>query len=342
MAVDDPVIEWLLEGDAAIRWQVMRDLLDAPAKDWERERRRTVDTGWTAELIAQQGAEGEWPKGRWTASTWTLLLLVACGLPEDYPAARVPLERLLGRFMHPDEDVDGAFLLRRVDLCHLGFWLGLGAYFLGGDPRLGALGEALLDAQLDDGGWNCHVRNRPATRHSSFHTTFNVLEGLRIASARGAIPEGLFREAEGRAAEFMLRHRLFRSDRTGEVISDRFTHLTYPWHWHYTVLRGLDYLRLTPAIDDERLEDAIALLRERRKPNGRWPLQKRIPGTLLFEMEKPGGESRWNTMRALRILRRRDGDGRRPRPRPRSSPERGKVVREALPPERCQSVGNAL
>jgi hypothetical protein len=150
------------------------------------------------------------------------------------------------------------------------------------------------------------VRNRPATRHSSFHTTFNVLEGLRLAAARGAIPEPRFREAVARAAELMLQHRLFRSDRTGVVISERFAHLTYPWHWHYTVLRGLDYLRLTPAIGDERIEEAIELLRERRKPNGRWPLQKRIPGTLLVEMEKPGGESRWNTLRALRILRRRD------------------------------------
>jgi hypothetical protein len=163
-----------------------------------------------------------------------------------------------------------------------------------------------MDAQLADGGWNCHMRNRPSTRHSSFHTTFNVLEALRIASARGAVSKRDFRDAEGRALEFMLAHRLYRSDRTGEVIADRFTHLTYPWHWHYTVLRGLDYLRLTPAIGDERLEDPIQLLRDRRKPNGRWPLQKRIPGTLLVEMEKPGTESRWNTLRALRVLRSRD------------------------------------
>ena len=95
-----------------------------------------------------------------------------------------------------------------------------------------------------------------------------------------------------------------RQDRA--VITDRFTHLTYPWHWHYTVLRGLDYMRLTPAIDDERADDPIQLLRDRRKPNGRWPLQKRIPGTLLVEMEKPGTDSRWNTLRALRVLRRRD------------------------------------
>ena len=151
------------------------------------------------------------------------------------------------------------------------------------------------------------MRNRPATSHGSFHTTFNVLENARPAAAKGLVSKRAFHEAEARAVEFMLAHRMYRSDRTGDVISERFTHLTYPWHWHYTVLRGLDYLRLTRAISDERLADSIEVLRERRKPNGRWPLQKRIPGTLLVEMEKPGRDSRWNTLRALRILRRRDG-----------------------------------
>jgi hypothetical protein len=303
---DNSFIEWLLAGDPVIRWQVMRDLLDEPPKTWEAERRRTVDGGWVAEMLERQAPDGSWPKGRWTDSVWALLLLMACGLPENHPSARASVEQLLGRFMPLGEEVDGGFLLKRVDLCHLGFWLGLGAYFLRGDARLAPLGEAVLRAQFDDGGWNCHMRNRPSTRHSSFHTTFNVLEGLRIAAERGAVAEDVFREAEARAVEFMLAHRLYRSDRTGDVIADRFTHLTYPWHWHYRVLRGLDYLRLTPAIDDERLEDPIQLLRDRRKPNGRWPLQKRIPGTLLVEMEKPGTESRWNTLRALRILRRRD------------------------------------
>jgi hypothetical protein len=119
------------------------------------------------------------------------------------------------------------------------------------------------------------------------------------------VPAAAFQDAEARAAELMLEHRLYRSDHTGEVISERFTQLTYPWHWHYTFLRGLDYLRLTPAIKDERVGDPIELLESTRKPNGRWPLQKRIPGTLLVEMEKPGQESRWNTLRALRVLRAR-------------------------------------
>ena len=310
MRSSDGVIEWLLAGDPVIRWQTMRDLLDEPAEIWEAERARAVETGWVADLLARQRPDGEWPKGRWTDSTWTLLLLVACGLAEDHPAATAPVERLLGRFMPPGAEVDGAFMLKRVDLCHLGFWLGLGAHFLSGDERLPPLAEAVVAAQFDDGGWNCHMRNHPRTHHSSFHTTFNVLENLRIASARGVVAERTLRDAEARALEFMLAHRLYRSDETGEVITERFTHLTYPWHWHYTVLRGLDYMRLTPEIDDPRLDDPIQLLRDQRKPNGRWPLQKRIPGTLLVEMERPGGDSRWNTLRALRILRAR-GDEQR-------------------------------
>jgi hypothetical protein len=299
------VVDWLLEGDPAIRWQVMRDLLDEPRETWERERQRTLEQGWVAELLTRRGPDGEWPAGRWTASTWTLLLLVALGVPERHPAARPALIGLLDRFIPPDEEVDGAFLLKRVDLCHLAFWLGLGAYFLDDDPRLTPLAEAILSAQFDDGGWNCHMRNHPHKKHSSFHTTFNVLENVRIAVDQGVLESAAFEDAEAGAAELMLAHHLYRSDRTGEVISDRFTHLTYPWHWHYTYLRGLDYLRLTPAIDDARLDDPLELLESQRKPNGRWPLQKRIPGNLLVEMEKPGGDSRWTTLRALRVLRSR-------------------------------------
>jgi hypothetical protein len=201
------------------------------------------------------------------------------------------------------ESVDAEYLLERVDLCHIGFWVGLGAYFRGGDERVAVFADAVLRAQFADGGWNCQMRNKPHTRHSSFNTTFNVLENLRIAAERGVVDGDAFREAETRALEFMLVHRLYRSHRTGGIARERFTHLTYPWHWHYTFLRGLDYLRLTPAIHDGRAKDALELLRSRRRPNGRWPLQKRIAGTLLVEMEKPGGESRWNTLRALRILR---------------------------------------
>ncbi|MGN6796632.1 MAG: hypothetical protein ACTHKS_00630 [Gaiellaceae bacterium] len=302
-AGNDDVLAWLLEGDPAIRWQVMRDLLDAPAADWEAERARTVDNGWVAELLAFQGRDGEWPKGRWGASVWTLLLLVAFGIPERHRCAERPLDRLLGRFMEQGERTDPAFLLERVDLCHLGFWLGLGAHFVPDDPRLRPVADAVLAAQYEDGGWNCQMRNYPDRLHSSFNTTFNVLENLRLATEHGVVDWQTFKNAESRAVEFMLAHGLYRSDKTGEVIAERFTHLTYPWHWHYTVLRGLDYLRLTSKLADERLDDPVQLLVDQRRPNGRWPLHKRIPGNLLVEFEKPRSDSRWNTLRALRVLR---------------------------------------
>ena len=101
----------------------------------------------------------------------------------------------------------------------------------------------------------------------------------------------------------MLSHRMYRSDHTGEVISERFTHLTYPWHWHYTVLRGLDYLRLTPAISDKRLADAIELLRETQAERAVAAAEAH-PRNAARRDGEPGTDSRWNTLRALRILQR--------------------------------------
>lgn len=308
-SASDPVVAWLLEGDPAIRWQVMRDLLDEPAVAWRAEQRRTVKIGWVAQLLALQETDGNWREGRWTDSVWTLLLLMALGLPEDHPAPRAPVQGIIGRLMPPGQPVDRKVLLTRMDLCHLGFWLGLGSTYLAGDPRLPPLAETIVSVQLADGGWNCHIRNRPSTTHSSFHTTLNILENLRIGNACGVVERAAFIASEEKAIAFLLAHRLYRSHTTGEVADHRFALLTYPWHWHYNALRGMDYLRITPALGDERASDAVALLRSARRPNGRWPLQSRIPGTLLVEMEKPGGESRWNTLRALRILRALDSIG---------------------------------
>jgi hypothetical protein len=144
--------DWLLDGDPAIRWQVLRDLLDEPPEVWEAERRRVADTGWVADMLEHRRPRGDWPKGRWTDVPWSLLLLMACGLPEDQAGARADTDRVLSRFIAAREEVDGALLLKRVDLCHLGFWLGLGSYFLPGDPRLPGLAETVVSAQLDDGG----------------------------------------------------------------------------------------------------------------------------------------------------------------------------------------------
>lgn len=304
MRIDPKVLDWLLGGDPAIRWQVMRDLQEEPEAVWRSERDRLPEAGWGAEFLRHQLRDGSWLKGRWTETTWTLLLLVECGM-------RV-LERLsraadlqLSKLMPPGRPVERRLLRERLDLCHVGFWLRFGSAFLPDDERLTAMSEVLFELQMADGGWNCRIRSDPKVTHSSFHTTLNVLEGLREAAGAGAVPRPRFEAAEARALEFLLAHRLYKSHRTGAVIDERMTRLTFPSHWHYTVLRGLDYVRTTPHVRDSRLRDAFDLIESRRKSNGRWPVEGRIPGITFFDMEKPGSDSRWNTLRALRVLKAR-------------------------------------
>jgi hypothetical protein len=301
MKAQDRVVDWLMEGDPVIRWQAMRDLSSQSEIIWRAERQRTVQEGWGARFLEYLRPDGTWPLGRWTDTVWTLLTLIDCGLPADYPPLRDAAQRFLDRHLTPERARDEKWLRQRMDLCHLGFWVRIGAYFLGSDPRLALVAQTALRLQLPDGGWNCRVRTDPQTHHSSFHTTLNVLEGLALAARTGNLTMEAFRHSEEQALGFMLAHQLYRSDRTGEVIHERLTKLTFPSYWHYTVLRGLEYLRDRPEIVDPRLEDPMALLVSQRRPNGRWPLEQRIPGVTFFDMEKPGGESRWNTLRALRV-----------------------------------------
>lgn len=306
MAVCEPVIGWLLEGDAVIRWQTMRDLCDASEAEWQAERLRTINSGWGAQFLSCLRTDGTWPEGRWTGTIWTLLTLIDCGIPREHSAVRDAALRFMEHNLTGEQSLDENWLMTRMDLCHLGFWLRIGAYFHGDAARLRLLAGTILRAQMADGGWNCRRRTVPLTRHSSFHTTFNVLDGLSVAAENGLVPLSVFRESESRAFEFMLAHWMYRSDHTRAVIDERFTHLTYPSHWHYTVLRGLDYMRLRREIGDPRLDDPVDLLISRERPSGRWPVEKQIPGTTLFDMEKIGGDSRWNTLRAMRVLRCRE------------------------------------
>jgi hypothetical protein len=305
MNIDAQLLDWLLAGDPVIRWQVMRELLEEPEVVWRAEQARLPDDGWGAAFLRHQLPNGGFPKGRWTETPWTLLLLLECGMPTHLASLRRAADFQISHLLPPGRPVDHTVLMNRLDLCHVGFWLRFGSACLPGDERLKPMAEVIFTLQMADGGWNCRIRNYPNTVHSSFHTTFNVLEGLRAAVTAGVIEQSQFEAAEARALEFMLAHRLYKSDKTGAVIHESMTQLTFPSYWHYTVLRGLEYMRTTRHVGDPRLADAIQLLEEKRKPNGRWPTEKRIPGRTFFDMEKPGSDSRWNTLRALRVLKAR-------------------------------------
>ena len=167
--------------------------------------------------------------------------------------------------------------------------LQLGVYFEVDDSQLEAIVENLLSEKMPDGGWNCRRHRKPYPRHNSFHTTFNVLEGLReYLELRDSSFASEVRSAENNALEFMLQHKLFRSDNTGEIIRESFTRFVYPHRWHYDVLRGLDYFARAGFAHNARLQDAIDLLLSRQDPQGKWPNSAQYAGTVFFNMEKAG------------------------------------------------------
>ncbi|NLW85747.1 MAG: hypothetical protein GXY38_02625 [Planctomycetes bacterium] len=295
------VIDWLMEGDPTIRWQMMRDILGKPASQWKREQAKVATEGWGRQLLDCRDPAGTWGGGlytpKWTSANYTLLLLRDMGLPRSHPAGRESARLLLGRMTGETFRTQIATL----DLCIVGMYLSLNAYFGVRDDRVEMLAEQVVQSQMPDGGWNC-AGQRHVVNHSSLHTTINVLDGLAdYVEYGGKKAAALVAEPIRRAHEFILEHRLFKSDKTGEVIKSAFTEFSFPPRWHWDVLRGLDHLRRMD-VRDERLQDAINLLLSKRSPDGRWKLENHHKGKEFFKLERPGQPSRWNTLRALRVL----------------------------------------
>jgi hypothetical protein len=302
----DSAVEWLLAGDPSIRWQAMRDLLDASSERVAKERRRVASTGWGKRLLALQASDGRWGAGlytpKWISTTYTLLLLRGLGLETGNRRAGRGAELLLDTGLYSDGGINWWLPRRRCsETCVTGMVMGIAARFQPDDERADRLAEHLCAEQIQDGGWNCR-RYRGAT-HSSMHTTISVLEGLlEYEEAQGRLRAKTCAARE-RAHEFLFRHGLFRSHRTGAVIDDRMTRFSFPPQWHYDVLRALDYLQAAGARRDSRLKEGIEIVEQRCGQNGRWLLQNFYRGKYHFIMEKPGTPSRWNTLRAMRVLR---------------------------------------
>lgn len=304
---DPMVIDWLLTGDPAIAWQTQRDLLEAPHALWDPIRQRTLTEGWAARLLARQDPDGGWGGGvyspKWISATYTMLTLCDIGVPADCSPAQRGAGHVLGKLL--GEQCDAAFRARLAacDRCVVGMVLRIAVVFGIDDQRISALVENLLAEQMPDRGWNCRRLRAPRPSHSSFHTTLNVLEGLRayLDTHQTALCHDV-RVAEQRALELLLEHRLYRSDTTGAIIRDEWTHPVYPYRWHYDLLRGLAYFAGAAAPRDPRLEDAVSVLLHRRQADGRWLRGKVYAGRVFFTMEA-AGPSRWNTLRALRVLR---------------------------------------
>jgi hypothetical protein len=189
----------------------------------------------------------------------------------------------------------------RSETCITGMVLSILSYFHFDDPRLDTIAGHLLDQQMPDGGWNCR---RPAgATHASVHTTISVLEGLRLYEQFRGGELKVLRDAQRLGREFLLVHRLFRSHRTGAIIKPVFIRFAFPPRWHYDILRALDHFQAVDAPRDPRLIDAIDIVKRSQPEDGRWPLQNSYKGKTYFELERLGAPSRWNTLRALRVLK---------------------------------------
>jgi hypothetical protein len=311
------VIQWLLDSDPSIRWQVMQDLTHASDEDITAERAKMATEGLGAQLLALQGADGAWAGTAWNhgwdSTMHVLTLLREFGLdPASNEAHRtVGLVRDHVRWMGWDWDgkwrgedfVGNPFFAGEVEPCINGQVMASSAYFHQDCQRIL---DRLLNEQLSDGGWNCEAEN--GSKRSSFNTTICVLEALlEYELAGGNNPE--VTEARLRGQEYLLERRLFHRLSTGKPIErDRegstvFTHFAFPTWWHYDVLRGLNYLRNAGAEPDARVAEAIELVESKRGDDGKWLLDVQYPGKMPVEMDQEKGRpDRWITLRALRVL----------------------------------------
>jgi hypothetical protein len=311
------VIQWLLDSDPSIRWQALRDLADAPAEVVASERSRVATEGWGARLLALQGEDGQWEGGAlfparreqsldsdpseqndgqpWIATEPTLTLLRVLGIDPGCERVRQAVAQVRDhcRWEHAGQP----FFAGEVEPCINGRTVALGVYF--GQDVEGIVAR-LLGEQLEDGGWNCEAEN--GSRRSSFNTTINVLEGLLAhEQATGGSMTSI--AARRRGEEYLLERKLFRRKTTGEVVNSDWLQFSFPTRWHYDVLRALEYFREAGDPPDQRVDEAIQLLRSKQQPDGSWLLEDTHPGKVHFMLEDGDGRpSRWNTLRALRVL----------------------------------------
>jgi hypothetical protein len=299
----DDVLAWLLDGDVAVRYQTTRDLLQ---HDDLRLRARIATEGDGAAILAARQSDGHWGRGfyqpKWTSSHYALLELRNLGLDPANPAAQETVAMILRDHKSRDGGVDPRVTVRRSDACVNGMTLNYAAWFGAPEADLASVVDCLLAGQIPDGGFNC--RRGPEVRHSSMHTTLSVLEGItgyERAGHRHRLADLV--AARDSSVEFLLRHRLFRSERGGAVIRPEFLRLHHPTRWYYDILRCLDALADAGVPYDPRMDEALDVLGRRRSPDGRWKVNRGYPGETHLPPPRAGTPNRWVTLRALRVLR---------------------------------------
>jgi len=305
---EQAIIDWLLDGDVSIQYQVHRDLLGTEQRDLQE---RIATEGWGARFLSFRKKEGHWGQRfyqpKWISTHYTLLDLKNLAVAPTQQDIRQSIAQVIHSLKGPDGGILPIGAQQKCDVCVNGMFLNYAAYFRMEESDLASIVDFLLAEHMRDGGFNCNSNGIGAV-HSSMHTTISVLEGI-LEYARNGYRYRLedLHEAVTQSREFLLQHRLYQSDRTGEVIDKKWLMLSYPSRWKYDILRALDYFQAAGIGFDPRMQDALDVLMKKRRKDHTWPVQARHPGQTHFDMEATGGPSRWNTLRALRVLKQYGG-----------------------------------
>lgn len=328
---DDPAVRFLLRSrDPSVRYLTLLEVLDAPADSpMVRGLRAQVPRGPRVRaLLAGQppdGGFGVHPYKKWDGAHWRLVSLIELGLPPGHSKALAAAEQVL-RWLtgdaHRERIVQINGLWRRCASQEGNALAVCSRLGLAGDPRAQNLARDLLHWQWPDGGWNCD--KRPTAHHSSFYESLAPLWGL--TEYRRASGSGIVTESVERICEFFLRHRLFRSERTGAVIDTRrvdghrkdnrsrdaeaWVKLHYPLYWHYDILQGLLILARAGMVSDPRTHEALDIVERKRQPDGTWHVEGcywHPPGRSRSNVEVVDwgrkGPNEMITLNALRVLK---------------------------------------
>lgn len=303
--IKQQIIDWLLEGDVSIQYQVWRDLLGVDKKKLQDS---ISNEGWGHKFLSKRNSDGHWGdkfyQPKWISTHYTLLDLRNLNLSSNNEIVQETIELVLQNNKADDGGIRlGPSTSQHSDICVNGMFLNYASYFKTLEKKLHSIVDCILNEIMPDGGFNCRT-TRSGAKHSSLHTTLSVLEGLTEFQKSGFT----YRKAELNSVkkssiEFILLHHLFLSDRTGQIINKEFLKLTYPCRWKYDILRAMDFFQYDGIEWDSRMEAALGILKSKRNKEGTWNMQAAHAGQVHFHMEKAGTPSRWNTLRALRVMK---------------------------------------
>lgn len=301
----DAILDWLLEGDVSIQYLTRKYLLGEPENYLVYLRKRIATEGWGKAYLDARNPSGHWGRGfyqpKWISSHYTLLDLRYLEI-EPVPPIVETLYLILNHCKSEDGSINESQTRPSGDICVNGMFLNYASFFGAPQEDLKSIVDYILDNILPDGGFNCEIRTRGAI-HSSMHTTLSVLEGiLEFKKAGYSYRKEALEIAQSSAEEFLMMHRLFKSDKTGETINKGWTMLSFPSRWYYDILRALIYFVDAGYPYDPRMDDAIHILKSKQRKDGTWPVQAKHPGLVHFDLEPTGSPSRFNTLRALRVL----------------------------------------